>query len=220
MGIEAHRRAKPYNMGTLFWQLNDCWPSISWSSIDYFGNWKALQYKAKKAFENVLIAYKENKFNILTYIVNDTFEGLNGILNMKVIDFKGNDIWSNSQEISVGENTSQQVYSIPNVNIDRKNHVYVTEFNGEKSVYFFSNPKDLNLVKGEINKEITKTKTGFSITLKSTFLQKDVFLFTKEKGHFSDNFFDLLPNEPITIEFKSEATSLEDIKIKSLNSIY
>jgi beta-mannosidase len=220
MGIEAHRRAKPYNMGTLFWQLNDCWPAISWSSIDYFGNWKALQYKAKKAFENVLIAYKENKFNILTYIVNDTFEGLNGILNMKVIDFKGNDIWSNSQEISVGENTSQQVYSIPNVNIDRKNHVYVTEFNGEKSVYFFSNPKDLNLVKGEINKEITKTKTGFSITLKSTFLQKDVFLFTKEKGHFSDNFFDLLPNEPITIEFKSEATSLEDIKIKSLNSIY
>ena len=220
MGIEAHRRAKPYNMGTLYWQLNDCWPAISWSSIDYFGNWKALQYKAKKAFENVLITYKENKFNIITYVVNDTFEGLNGILNMKVIDFKGNEIWSNSQEISVDENTSQQVYSIPNVDIDRKNQVYITEFNGEKSLYFFSNPKDLNLPKGKINKEITKTKTGFSITLKSTVLQKDVFLFTKEKGHFSDNFFDLLPNEPITIEFKSEATSLEDIKIKSLNSIY
>ena len=139
---------------------------------------------------------------------------------MKVIDFKGNEIWSNSQEISVDENTSQQVYSIPNVDIDRKNQVYITEFNGEKSLYFFSNPKDLNLPKGKINKEITKTKTGFSITLKSTVLQKDVFLFTKEKGHFSDNFFDLLPNEPITIEFKSEATSLEDIKIKSLNSIY
>jgi beta-mannosidase len=220
MGIEAHRRAKPYNMGTLFWQLNDCWPAISWSSIDYFGNWKALQYKAKKAFENVLITYKENKFNILTYIVNDTFEGLNGILNMKVIDFKGNDIWSNSQEISVGENTSQQVYSIPNVNIDRKNYVYITKFNGAKSLYFFSNPKDLNLPKGMINKEITKTETGFSITLKSEVLQKDVFLFSKNKGHFSDNFFDLLPNESITIEFKSEATSLDDLQIKSLNSVY
>ncbi|MDG1529699.1 MAG: glycoside hydrolase family 2 protein [Polaribacter sp.] len=220
MGIEAHRRAKPYNMGTLFWQLNDCWPAISWSSIDYFGNWKALQYKAKKAFENVLITYKENKFNILTYIVNDTFEGLNGILNMKVIDFKGNEIWSNSQEISVGENTSQQVYSIPNVNIDRKNYVYITKFNGAKSLYFFSNPKDLNLPKGMINKEITKTETGFSITLKSEVLQKDVFLFSKNKGHFSDNFFDLLPNESITIEFKSEATSLDDLQIKSLNSVY
>ncbi|RZP18506.1 MAG: glycoside hydrolase family 2 protein, partial [Flavobacteriales bacterium] len=51
-GIYAHRRAKPYNMGTLYWQLNDCWPAVSWSSIDGLGNWKALQYQAKKAFEN------------------------------------------------------------------------------------------------------------------------------------------------------------------------
>ena len=40
-GIYAHRRAKPYNMGTLYWQLNDCWPAVSWSSIDGLGNWKA-----------------------------------------------------------------------------------------------------------------------------------------------------------------------------------
>ena len=70
MGIEAQRRAKPYNMGTLYWQLNDCWPAISWSSIDYFGNWKALQYKAKKAFENVLISYQEDTSNISIHIVN------------------------------------------------------------------------------------------------------------------------------------------------------
>ncbi|MDG1041169.1 MAG: glycoside hydrolase family 2 TIM barrel-domain containing protein [Polaribacter sp.] len=220
MGIEAHRRAKPYNMGTLYWQLNDCWPAISWSSIDYFGNWKALQYKAKKSFENVLISYEENKQNIITYVINDTFEAINGILNMKVIDFSGNEIWSNSQEISIHENTSQKVYSIPNLDIDRKNQVYITEFNGEKSFYFFSNPKDLNLPKGKINKEIVKTETGFSITLKSTVLQKDVFLFTKEEGHFSDNFFDLLPNESIIIEFKSDAKNLDDLQMKSLNSIY
>src|SRR5690606_36520348 len=55
-GIEAQRRAKPYNMGTLYWQLNDCWPAISWSSIDFSVNWKALHYKAKRSFENVLIS--------------------------------------------------------------------------------------------------------------------------------------------------------------------
>ena len=48
--------AKPYNMGTLYWQLNDCWPAVSWSSIDGLGNWKALQYQAKKAFENIIIS--------------------------------------------------------------------------------------------------------------------------------------------------------------------
>ena len=219
MGIEAHRRAKPYNMGTLYWQLNDCWPAISWSSIDYFGNWKALQYKAKKAYENVLISYEENKQNILTYIINDTFESVSGKLTMKIIDFKGNEIWSNSEDISVKENTSQKVYNIPNVDIDRKNQVYITEFNGKKSLHFFSSPKDLNLVKGEIQKEITKTKNGFSIIIKSTVLQKDVFLFSKNKGHFSDNFFDLLPNESITIEFKTGAKSLDDLQMKSLNSV-
>jgi beta-mannosidase len=219
MGIEAHRRAKPYNMGTLYWQLNDCWPAISWSSIDYFGNWKALQYKVKKAYEDVFISYEENEQNISIYVINDTFEVISDRLNMKIIDFQGNEIWSNSEDILVKENTSQKVYSIPNVNIDKKNHVYITEFNGEKSLHFFSSPKDLNLPKGKINKEIIKTKNGFSITLKSDVLQKDVFLFTKNKDHFSDNFFDLLPNESITIEFKTSANLLNDLTIKSLNNI-
>jgi beta-mannosidase len=51
IAIEAHRRAKPYNMGTLYWQLNDCLPVVSWSSIDYLGNWKALHYQIKEVLK-------------------------------------------------------------------------------------------------------------------------------------------------------------------------
>ena len=177
------------------------------------------EYPSKKAFENVLISYEEHNSNILTYIINDKFEVISGRLNAKIINLNGDEIWSNFKDISVAENTSQQVYSIPNVDIDRKNHVYITEFNGKKSVYFFSKPKELNLSKGEITKEITKTKTGFSITLKSDILQKDVFLFSKNKGHFSNNFFDLLPNETINVEFKTDAKNLDDLVIKSLNQL-
>ena len=219
MGLEAHRRAKPINMGTLYWQLNDCWPAISWSSIDYFGNWKALQYKAKKAFENVLISSIIENDSIKTYLVNDALKNLEGTLNLKIIDFYGKEVWSDSREINVKANSSKEYYSFTLDNIDKKNTFLISEFNDKKSYFYFTKPKDLNLQKGEIQQIITKTKTGFKITLKSSILQKDVFLFTKEKGHFSDNFFDLLPNETKVIKFKTDSKSLSDLEIKTLNLI-
>jgi beta-mannosidase len=220
MGIEAHRRAKPYNMGTLYWQLNDCWPAISWSSIDYFGNWKALHYKAKKSFENVLISTIETKYDYETYIVNDHLEDISGTLKLRIIDFNGKEIWSNSKEVTVKGNSSQKVYHIPQADIYKAGTVYIIEFNDAKTLYYFAKPKGLKLSKGKIKKSINKTKTGFAIELNSDVLQKDVFLFTSTKGKFSDNYFDLLPNETIVIEYKTKATELDDIEIKSLNSIY
>ena len=219
MGIEAQRRAKPYNMGSLFWQLNDCWPSISWSSIDYFGNWKALHYKAKKSFENILISTEKTKYDYETYIINDSLVDIKGTLKLKMIDFYGKEIWSNSEEIIVKTNSSQKVYHIPQVDIYKAGYVYIIEFNKSKSLYYFTKPKDLELPIVAMEKEVKKVEKGFSITLKSTVLQKDVFLFTKEKGHFTDNFFDILPNESITIDFISESDSIDDLKIKSLNNI-
>ncbi len=219
MGIEAHRRAKPYNMGTLFWQLNDCWPAISWSSIDYFGNWKALQYKAKKSFENVLISSRIQNDTINTTIINDTFESIQGGLLLELQDFKGNVVWSTIKKINVLPNSSEQFYQLPIHTFDREDLVLVTTFNEKTSLFYLEKPKNLNLLKGAISKTITKTATGFSISLKSTVLQKDLFLITKQKGHFSDNFFDLLPNKEVLIEFTSNAKTLDGLQIKSLNML-
>lgn len=219
MGIEAQRRAKPYNMGTLYWQLNDCWPAISWSSIDYFGNWKALQYKAKKAFENVLISPIIKNDSVKTFIINDTFKHIKGDLKLKIIDFNGKEIWSDSKEIEVLENSSKNYHHFSLDKVDKNSSLLISEFNSEKSYFYFTKPKDLELPIEEITKEIINSKDGFSITLKSDVLQKDVFLFTSEKGHFSDNFFDVLPNETKIIFFKTDAKNLDDLKIKTLNKI-
>jgi beta-mannosidase len=219
MGIEAHRRNKPNNMGTLYWQLNDCWPAISWSSIDYFGNWKALQYKAKNAFENVLISSVLQGETVQTFVINDTFEPIQGILKQKVIDFYGKVIWSDTKEIEVLKTSSKPFYNFSLDAINKESSVLLTEFNAHTSAYYFAKPKDLNLPKGAIENEIFKRTNGFSIRLKSKVLQKEVFLFTKEKGHFSDNFFDLMPNETKVITFTSDIETLSDLKIKTLNTI-
>ena len=92
-GIEAQRRAKPYNMGTLYWQLNDCWPVVSWSSIDFFGKWKALHYKAKHSFEDVLVSSKVENNILRTYVINDDFESHSGELSVKILDFAGKPLY-------------------------------------------------------------------------------------------------------------------------------
>ena len=88
-GLEAQRRAKPYNMGTLYWQLNDCWPSVSWSSIDFFGNWKALHYKTKKVFENVLVSSKIEDSTLKTFVITDSLKVVTDTIYLKIIDFSG-----------------------------------------------------------------------------------------------------------------------------------
>ncbi len=219
MGIEAHRRAKPKNMGTLYWQLNDCWPSISWSSIDYLGNWKALQYKAKKAFKNLLISSEIKNDSLQIYVINDHFKDLQDTLEIKIMDFDGNITSSSKKEITIPSNSSSIFEKISLKNIDRSSKVILATLNDKSRIIYLDKPKNLKLKKAPITTLIEKTEKGFSVRLKSETLQKDVFLYTKEKGRFTDNFFDLLPNTETTVEFITNSKKIGDLNIKNLNSI-
>jgi len=61
-GVEHFRRNRGRCMGAVYWQINDCWPVISWSSIDYCGRWKALHYYAKRFFAPVMISCEEESW--------------------------------------------------------------------------------------------------------------------------------------------------------------
>ena len=93
--IEAHRMKRPHCMGTLYWQLNDCWPGPSWSTIDYEGNKKAAHYKVKEMYQNVLPIIEIEKGNITSYISNDTNELLQCKLTIQVIDADSGEILKN-----------------------------------------------------------------------------------------------------------------------------
>ena len=71
-GVEHFRRNRGRCMGAVYWQLNDCWPVISWASIDYCGRWKALHYAAKRFFRPLTLSCAEE--GLLTQDPNINFE--------------------------------------------------------------------------------------------------------------------------------------------------
>ncbi|MDH7444878.1 beta-mannosidase [Aquimarina sp. 2201CG14-23] len=220
-GIEAHRRAKPYNMGSLYWQLNDCWPVVSWSGIDGLGNKKALHYKAKRSFENILISPKIENDTLNIYVVNDELQQQTGNLELTIQDFNGKVIWKHNEQISVKANASQVVFkkSMKTLDILKEEVMLISRFNQSSTNFYFVKPKNLQLPAQEIIKKVIKVEHGYEVKISSTQLQKDVFLYTNSKGSFSDNFFDLLPNEEKVVLFKTTTDSEVDILIKTLNML-
>ncbi len=94
--IEAHRMQRPHCMGTLYWQLNDCWPGPSWSTIDYSGEEKAAHWKVKEMYQNVLPIIEIEKGNITSFISNDTKHKLHCELTIQVIDADSGEILKTS----------------------------------------------------------------------------------------------------------------------------
>ena len=85
-GVEHMRRSMPRTMGALYWQLNDCWPVASWSSIDFGGRWKALHYAARRFFAPVLVSVKLIGEEVLLVGRNDVLSDVNGVEIHTVFD--------------------------------------------------------------------------------------------------------------------------------------
>ena len=121
-GIEAHRRAKPQCMGTLYWQFNDCWPCVSWSGIDYYGKWKKLQYRVKDLYNDILVSAVEEEGILKVYINSDKPEDIKAKLVMLLVDDEIRDNpWEEEIEITIPANSSIIYYQIP-VRILLKGH--------------------------------------------------------------------------------------------------
>lgn len=121
-GIEAHRRAKPRCMGTLYWQFNDCWPGVSWSGIDYYGKWKKLQHRVKDLYNDILVSAVEEEGVLKVFINSDKPEDIKAKLVMLLVDDEIKDNpWEEEIEITIPANSSIIYYQIP-VRILLKGH--------------------------------------------------------------------------------------------------
>lgn len=229
MAIEAHRRAMPFCMGTLFWQIDDCWPVASWSSIDYYGRWKAQQYMVKKAFEPVIVSPFREGDAIKIYAVSDLYENSPVLLQISLMDFDGKVLKKVEQTVVVPPNTSTVVYSLSEQEwtkaLDKtKTFISIKLLQNNKEIsrnsFFFEKPKNIVLPKANI--QLTKVDDSH-IALSSDKLARFVWLdIPNSINAFSDNYFDLLPGEQKILKINDKYArdfNLSEVQVTSLGEI-
>ncbi|MDR1742967.1 MAG: glycoside hydrolase family 2 protein [Dysgonamonadaceae bacterium] len=234
-GLAAHRRNRPYCMGTLYWQLNDDWPVVSWSGIDYYNNWKSLHYKARDMFAPIATDVYEENGSIGFYLFSDKLSDENKLtLHIRLIDFDGKVLKNIRETVSAKANTSALVKSLPLADFasdeQQKNsvvNVRLTDKNGKQIAeenYFFFWPNKLNLPQTDVKTSVKYADGQYTLTLSSAKLAKDVFVEIPVLGaRFTDNFFDLLPGEKKTIVISSPELKAADrtaITVKHLRQTY
>jgi beta-mannosidase len=111
IGAEHFRRSRPETMGSIYWQLNDCWPVASWSSIDYYGRWKALQYYAKRFYAPVLVTPHIEGGAVKVYIVSDLAQKPGSVtsLRMRLMDMDGKVLLEERKAVEIAP-LSSKVY--------------------------------------------------------------------------------------------------------------
>ncbi len=227
--IEKHRMKRPHCMGTLYWQLNDCWPVASWSSIDYYGNWKALHYKVREKFAPTIIA--TNKKDLQTYdiyVVTDLLKKMEGQLIIEECTYAGQVLHQETHPIQVKPNTSTFVFTYHS-NPEAANSKYLkVTFKDQKGKTIAQKVElyDMTFIPNEAKNfhyEVVKKGTRYEITFTTDYFMKGIMISTNPniKGKYSDNYFDLLPGETRKVIFTPAKSSSKPITfgVKTYNEV-
>ena len=226
--IEAHRRNKATCMGSLYWQLNDCWPGASWSSIDYYGKWKALHYNVQNAFKPIIISHEFIDSNLKIYLISDLKESFSGEIQITYFPFKGDSCLKKwTKKVYLNPFEAKSYLTISKNKIPENSYLEIALKKGEnyistKNVYL-SPFKELDIPKPELKfyTKIDKKENTILITVKSKFFAKGVCITSNSENNFSDNFFDLAiaGEKRISLKIKDEEDIykvIKSLKIKSL----
>lgn len=216
-GAEHLRASQPHTMGSLYWQLNDCWPVASWSSIDYYGRWKALQYYARRFYASVLVAPEFADGKITVRIVSNRQQPFPASLVLRLMDFRGNVLAQRTQSLTVGALTSTLAIELNASDLagfDPSTTFIVADLTNTadsrpvaRNFLYFARPIALTLPTAHLHATIARRGSGYVVRITTDVLARDVALsFGNLDAHPADNFFDLLPNEPATIPVTTTAS--------------
>ena len=231
---EHWRRNKGRCNGSVYWQLNDCWGVCSWSSLDYYGNYKALQYKAKDFNAPLSVSIEDTKGSINFYVLNDKNEGQSVTLRYEIFDFSKGVLKASETAADIKPLENGKLAELPVTELENKYNLSdigiraVLSVSGvvvnEKS-FLFKPEKDLNLPDADIRLEKSVSENEIEIKVTSDRYARLVQLHCDNSSlPFSDNYFDLLPGETKTVRMSVDGNftleeQLENITARCANKI-
>jgi len=227
IGAEHLRRNRPRTMGSIYWQLNDCWPVASWASLDYYGRWKALHYYARRFYAPLLVSPHQEEGNVAVYVISDKTTPTVATLRVRILSFDGAVLSDKSQPVTITPLSSKVYLTIPMLDItnlpnaDLGKIFAVTDLLVDNKVIssnelFFVPKKDMQLPPPKIDSALAAGSAAgtYTLHLVSPVLARSVYIsFGNLDARLADNYFDLLPGQPIDLPITS-AISLDDLKAK------
>lgn len=215
--IESHRRQMPYNMGTLFWQHNDCLPVASWASRDYYGRWKAQHYYVRKAYDDILISSVVEGDDLKVYAVSDRLENTSGRLQLQVCQFDGTVVHHWDKSVGISGNDSRVCFSAPLAKLlegaDRGT-VYVRVDYTDKSGrvyhnnYCLSKQKDMDYPKVDLQTEVRSIEGGYEVMVSADKFARAVCLSVADnESVYSDNYFDVQPKSSVQVQVRTRLSA-------------
>lgn len=219
---EHWRRNKGRCNGSLFWQFNDCWPVCSWAGVDYYRNYKAVMYKARKFFAPLDISIQNDKKQISIWSLNDTDHMVSGSIKVRLMDLNGKIYLDEEKIVDIPKenSTCHILYMVKDLKkiAPLQQCVLVVELLvdeqtvSQKSV-LFDKEKNIDFGKANIRVSIEKVNGMAVYTLISDKFVRQLALHSMTLNEpFSDNYFDLLPNEPKVITQYAPNCSIQQIE--------
>ena len=235
IGAEYWRQTMPKSMGCVFWQYNVIWPGMSWSSVDYFGRWKALHYMARKFYAPILVSALENTGSADIFVTSDAAEPARAKLSWNVTDLNGKSVARDSMHLNIAPRKSEKVKTL---HLQEQVQKYgadgiltwlTLEAHGRlisENLVLLALPKELKLSDPGLEAVAHESEGGFSVTLKSKTSALWTWLeLADSDATYSDNFVHVTPDTPRRIEIQpasplSKGDFLKQLRVRSLWDTY
>jgi beta-mannosidase len=227
MAVTGHRLDRPRCMGTLYWQLNDCWPAPTWSSIDNNWNWKALQYWMKEDYADVAILQQEDSGKYSYFLSSDVIDTFMCEISYSVFDLNGKMLFdTNVGQVVRGVENSKLCMKNVEKNLAGKNCVIRFDWKNEKGVEMSRTFSQLPVAYQKANEKtvalrlesVDEERREVIIRVKNKDFLRNFWIYSKDAGlRFDRNFVDLLPGEHlIKIHYEGEVPTLSDFNMRWL----